>query len=135
MGQYQTNEVLLWGRPDSCLLNALSVYQGNTDRYPGALGVNLCVVFYMRRLCFRGGLGQIQYAYLCMCSLRVGLRVGCPYAWAATRSQPATQPTTFWQAAIGVRGQHATQRYPKLANCFSGIAQIHASYRVLQALG
>ena len=45
MGQYQTNEVLLWGRPDSCLLNALSVYQGNTDRYPGALGVNLCVVF------------------------------------------------------------------------------------------
>ena len=51
-----------------------------------------------------------------MCSLRVGLRVGCVYAWAAIRSQPATQPT-FWQAAVGELGQHATHRCPKLANC------------------
>jgi hypothetical protein len=126
--------VLLWDRPD-LFLNALSRHDGNTDRCLGALGVSLCIVFYMLRSCFRGGLGQIQYAYLCMCSLRVGLRVGCVYALAATDSQPATQSTAFWQPAVGAIGQHATQRCPKPTNCFCGIAQIHAFYDVLHALG
>ena len=90
IGAISDNEVLPWDRPDSCLLNALNGYQGNTDRCLGALGVNLCIVFYMLRTCFRGRLGQTRYSYRCMCSLRVGLRVGCAYAWAAIRSQPAT---------------------------------------------
>ena len=90
--------------------------------------------FYMFRDCFRGGLAQIQYSYLCMCSLRVGLRVGCAYAWAAIRSQPATQPT-FRQAAVGAIGQHATHRCPKLTNCICAIAQIHVCHCVLHALG
>ena len=134
LGQYQTSGVLLWDRPDS-FLNALSGYHGNTDRYLGALGVSLCIVFYMLRSCVRGRLGQIQYAYLCMCSLCVGLRVSCVYAWAATDSQPSTQPTAFWQPAVGVIGKHATQRYPKLTSCFCGIAQMHAFYDALHALG
>jgi hypothetical protein len=115
----------------SCLLNALSGYQGNTVRCLGALGVNLCIVFYMLRTCFRCRLGQLRYSYLCICSLRVGLRVGCAYAWAAIHSQTGTQPTTFWQDPIGVIGQHATQRYPKLMNCFRAIAQINSFYCVL----
>jgi len=32
LGQYQTSGVLLWDHPDSFLANALSGYQGNTDR-------------------------------------------------------------------------------------------------------
>ena len=105
----------------------LSGHQGNTDRCLGWLGVNLCSVFVGP--VSEVGKGQIQYSYLCMCSLRVGLRVGCAYAWAAIRSQPATLPT-FRQAAVGVIGQHATHRCPKLKNCICAIAQIHAFYHV-----
>ena len=61
------------------------------------------------------------------CRLRVCL--GC-YSQSANY-----QPTTFWQAAVGVIGQQATQRYPKLTNCFCAIAQIHAFYYVLHTLG
>ena len=125
--QHRTNEVLLWDRPDLCLLNVLSGHQGNTDRCLGWLGVNLCSVFVGP--VSEVGKGQIQYSYLCMCSLRVGLRVGCAYAWAAIRSQPATLPT-FRQAAVGVIGQHATHRCPKLKNCICAIAQIHACHCV-----
>ena len=50
-------------------------------------------------------------------------------------SQSASYPADYILAAVRVIGQHAMQRYPKLANCLSGIAQIHASYRVLHALG
>ena len=46
LGQYRTNEVLLWDRPDLCLLNVLSGHQGNTDRCLGGLGVNVCIVFF-----------------------------------------------------------------------------------------
>ena len=102
-------------------------HQGNTDRCLGWLGVNLCSVFVGP--VSEVGKGQIQYSYLCMCSLRVGLRVGCAYAWAAIRSQPATLPT-FRQAAVGVIGQHATHRCPKLKNCICAIAQIHACHCV-----
>ena len=84
--------------------------------------------------CFRCQIRQIRYPYLCICSLRVGLRVGCAYAWAALRSQPATQPT-FRQAAVGAIGQHATHRCPKLTNYICAIAQIHACHCVLHALG
>ena len=106
--QYQANVLLLWDRAKSCFL--------------------LCFTHTLRQY-------HIQYSYLCMFSLRVGLRVGCAYAWAAIRIQPAVQRITFWQAAVGVLGQHATQRCPRLTNCFCAIAQIHACHCVLHALG
>ena len=134
-GQYQTNEVRLWDRPDLCLPNVLRGHQGNTHRCLDGLGVNVCTIFSVlfQRLVRAD---RIFISYLCMCSWRVGLRVGCVYAWAAIRSQPTIQPT-FRQAAIGARGQHATHtiRCPNLTNCVCAIAQIHACHCVLHALG
>ena len=80
LGQYRTNRALLWDRPDLCRLNVLSGHQGKTDRCLGGLAVNVCIVFLFRPVSGVGKGRSNTHVFFGMCSLRVGLRVGCAYA-------------------------------------------------------
>ena len=106
LGQYQTNEVLLWDRPDSCLLNALSGCQANTGRCQGALGGNLCMVLYASGL-FQSWVStdsiciSLHVLLACRPARRLRVCLGC-YPQSASY-----QPTTFRQAAVGVRNRIA----------------------------
>ena len=80
---------------------------------------------------------QMQYSSLHVLLARRPARRWrvCFHCSSQSASYPGDYNETFQLAAVGVIGQHATQRCPKLTYCFCAVAQIPACHCVLHALG
>jgi hypothetical protein len=172
---YQSNELLLWDRPNFCFLMSFTCIGAISEQrvtFVGSLGLMPPGVFYTHwgnlrltccfcgiarthgRYAFSHAPGQHQINELLQWdrpSSCFVLSFTCIGQHQADELLLLDRPNSLmltpaiymhWgnirlmiRFAIGVMRQHATQRYPKLTNCFCSIAQIHASDYVLHALG